>query len=110
MSFYKRAREDEDIQIKVAAGEPMSAESFVLRALSSCARALPADAAEWDVSGLLHDDQPFSRETVSCWLQCCYNSNYGAELDSDSISLLGTVTGLAQVLRLPVQWDHMQGC
>jgi hypothetical protein len=98
MSFYKRYREDEDIQIEVAAGEPLSAESFVLRALSSCARALPADAAEWDVSGLLHDDQPFSRETVSCWLQCCYNSNYGAELDSDSISLLGTVTGLAQVL------------
>ena len=100
MASRKRARQDEDIQIKVAAGESLAAESFVLRALSSCARALPADAAEWDVSGLLSDGQPFSCETVSCWLQCGYRNIYGtaAELGSDSISVLSTVTGLTQVL------------
>jgi hypothetical protein len=61
---------------------------------------VPADATEWDVSGLLHDGQPFSRETVSCWLQCGYHTIYrtAAELDSDSISILSTVSGLAQVL------------
>jgi hypothetical protein len=99
MSSAKRAREDEDIQIRVAAGQPVAAESFVLRSFSSCARSLPADAEEWDVSGLLFDGQPFSHETVSCWLQCCSSSIYGAAvLDSDSISMLSTVTGLAQVL------------
>jgi hypothetical protein len=99
MSSRKRARE-EDIQIRVAVGEALTAESFVLRALSSCARALPGDAAEWDVSGLLFDGQPFDRETVCCWLQCGYRHIYGAaaELDSNSVSLLSTVSGLAQVL------------
>jgi hypothetical protein len=72
----------------------------MLRTLSSCAKALPADAAEWDVSGLLFDGQPFSRETVSCWLQCGCSAVYAEDeqLDTDSVSMLSTVTGLAQVL------------
>jgi hypothetical protein len=100
MASRKRARQDEDIQIKVASGEPVAAESFVLRALCSCARALPADAEQWDISAMLCDGQPFTYETVSCWLQCGYRNIYGtaAELDSDSISVLSTVTGLTQVL------------
>ena len=98
MSSHKRAREDEDIQIKVAAGESVAAESFVLRALSSCARALPADAADWDVSGLLIDGQPYSRAVVSCWVQCCNSHNYVEDLDTDSINQLSTVIGLTQVL------------
>ena len=99
MSSRKRSRDEEDVQIRTAAGEPLAADSFVLRALSTCARALPADAAVWDVSGLLYDGQPFTRETVACWLQCCCSSIHGtAELDCDSISMISTVTGLAQVL------------
>ena len=48
---------------------------------------------------MLFDGQPFSRETVSCWLQCCSSSIYGAAaLDSNIISMLSTVMGLAQVL------------
>ena len=93
MSSRKRGRdpEDEDVQIRVAAGEPVAAESAVLRALSSCARraldrTLPVHAAEWDVSGLLLDGKPYSRDTVSCWVQCCNSHNYGTNLDSDSIN------------------------
>ena len=71
----------------------------MLRTLSSCAKALPADA-EWDVSGLLYDGQRFSRETVSCWLQCGCSAVHAEDeqLETDSISMLSTVTGLAQVL------------
>ena len=100
MSSRKRDREEENIQIKVAYGMSLAADSFVLRALSSCARALPADAAEWDVSGLLYDGQPFSRETVACWLQCGYSHIYAedSQLEPESIAQLSTVTGLAQVL------------
>jgi hypothetical protein len=48
------------MHIKVAAGQHLEAESFVLRSFSVCARNLPAAAEEWDVSGLLIDGQPFS--------------------------------------------------
>lgn len=100
MSSNKRYREDEDIQIRVATGEPLAADSFVLRAHSTCARALPADAAVWDVSGLLYEGQPFSRETVVCWLQCVCFAVHGddEQLQPDSINQLSTARGLAQVL------------
>ena len=96
----KRFREEEeDIQIRVAAGEPLGAESYVLRTFSSCARALPVDAAEWDVSGLLFDGHPFSHETVSCWLNCAQHLVEGcAELGAQNIQHLSTVAGLTQVL------------
>jgi hypothetical protein len=95
----KRAREDEDIQIRVAEGEPLAAEACMLRTLSSCAKALPADAEEWDVSGLMFDGQPFNRETVSCWLNCARSLHEGLEeLGAQDIQQLSTVTGLTQVL------------
>jgi hypothetical protein len=99
MSSRKRAREDEDIQIRVAAGEPLAAEACMLRTLSSCAKALPADAAEWDVSGLMYEGQPFSRETVSCWLNCARSLTEGLEeLSEQDMQQLSTVAGLTQLL------------
>ena len=87
------------MHIRVAAGEPVPADSAVLRAHSSCARVLPADASEWDVSGLLFDGKPFTRETVSCWLRCAQNFLDGsADLDAQDTQQLSTVTGLTQVL------------
>lgn len=94
----KRDRE-EDIQIKVAVGQPIDAESLMLRPFSSVARALPSDAQQWDVSGLLQDGQPFSRETVQCWLSCIYSSLHGpAELSAEDCQQLSTAKGLQQVL------------
>jgi hypothetical protein len=71
----------------------------MLRPFSSVARALPSDAKQWDVSGLLLDGEPFSRETVQCWLSCIYSSLHGpAELSSEDCQQLSTATGLRQVL------------
>jgi hypothetical protein len=85
MRSLKRRRET-DLLIKVAAGEPLEAESLLLRSLSCAvsdsARGLPAAAEEWDVSGLLLDGQPFTRETVSCWLSCAYSAIHGTVLGS----------------------------
>ena len=98
MGSRKRNREV-DLLIKVAIGHPLQAESFVLRSFSNSARGLPAAAEEWDVSGLLLDGQPFSRETVSCWLSCGYSAVDGMqELGHQDIQLLSTVEGLTQVL------------
>jgi hypothetical protein len=95
----KRDRE-EDIQIKVAVGQPLDAESHVLRTFSSVARALPFDVQQWDISGLLLDGQePFSRATVQCWLSCIYSSLHGpAELSKEDCQQLSTAKGLQQVL------------
>jgi hypothetical protein len=90
---------DSDMHIRVAAGESLEAESFVLRSFSDCARNLPPAAEEWDVSGLLLDGQPFSRDTVACWLSCVYSTVEGIqELTAQDIQQLSTVTGLTQLL------------
>jgi hypothetical protein len=50
--------------------------------LSSC---------QWDVSGLLLDSEPFSHDTVKCWVGCAYSALYvQAELDEDDIQQLST--------------------
>ncbi len=97
MSSRKRTRET-DVLIKVASGQPLEAESFVLRSFSDSARGLPAAAEEWDVSGLLFDGQPFSRDTVACWLSCAYSVLHSEELGPDNVEQLSTVAGLTQVL------------
>ena len=98
MRSLKRRRET-DLLSKVAAGEPLEAESLLLRSLCDSARGLPAAAEEWDVSGLLLDGQPFTRETVSCWLSCAYSAIHGIrELSAQQVDQLSTVTGLTQVL------------
>lgn len=98
MSSRKRSRE-EDLSIKVASGQPLQADCLLVRSMCDSARGLPAAAEEWDVSGLLLDGQPFSREIVSCWLSCVNSLVDGPTvLGSQDIDQLSTVTGLTQVL------------
>jgi hypothetical protein len=98
----KRDREEEtaaDMVVKVAEGEPLPAQSFLLRTFSAVARALPADAEQWDVSGLLYDgQQPFSRATVQCWLACARSCTGMGELGAEDIEQLSTAKGLHEVL------------
>jgi hypothetical protein len=98
MGSRKRSR-DVDMHIKLAAGASVPAESFLLRKISDVARDLPAASAEWDVSGLLLNGQPFSNTTVQCWLDCAYYPLYGtAELDPEDLQHISTVKGLHDVL------------
>ena len=98
MSGRKRSREM-DLLIKLASGQSLQADSQLLRGLCDSARSLPAAADEWDVSGLLLDGQPFSRETVSCWMNCVNSIADGrTDLGQQDIEQLSTVTGLTQVL------------
>jgi hypothetical protein len=97
MSTRKRCRED--LNIKVASGKSLHADSLLVRSLCDSARGLPAAADVWDVSGLLLDGQPFSRETVSCWISCVYSLADGlTQLSQQDIEQLSTVSGLTQVL------------
>lgn len=98
MGSRKRSRET-DMAIKVASGDPIEADSLLVRTSCDNARGLPAPADVWDVSGLLLDGQPFARDTVSCWLNCACSAVHGmAELNEQDVQQLSTVAGLAQVL------------
>lgn len=59
----------EHLNIKYAAdAAPLVTDRFSVQCYSSCARALPAAAEEWDLSQLLLEGQPVQRETVVSWL------------------------------------------
>lgn len=95
----KCSRDEADMLIKLTADDPLQAESFIIRTFSSVARGLPADATEFNVSELLLDGQPYSKETIQCWLNCGRRTVYGpAELEAVDISMLSTVHQLHQVL------------
>lgn len=99
ITIPRKHTKEADVQIQLAAGDKLQAESFILRTFSSCARVLPSDADVWDVSGFLYDGEPFSYAAVKCWLDCAYSSVYGAaELDAADINLLQSATALRQVL------------
>lgn len=49
----------------------------VLNVMSSCARGLPADAAQWDLSLLLVEGQPVHKQTVLSWVNKAYLCTYG---------------------------------
>lgn len=88
-----------DMLIKVAAAEPIPARGLLLRTCSACAEQIPADATEWDVSGFLLDGEPFSRDTVKCWLNCgCSLLHGAAALDADDTACLESASGLHSVL------------
>lgn len=94
-------REDKDLQIRVAAGHPLSIKSHTARNSSSVAEGQPSGAEVWDVSGLRNslDRSTFSRETVSTWVNCVYAATYGPrELAPEDLQLLSSATGLQQVL------------
>jgi hypothetical protein len=105
MSSRKRNRqtassaavEDGQCTIKLADAS-LPADLAALRVFSSCARGLPVDAQEWDLSGLQVDGQSVSRATVEAWLACVDSVVAGSPLDLISTPLLKTAKGLQQLL------------
>jgi hypothetical protein len=77
MTSRKRSRQSgvDDAElglVKLADGDSLAADLVLVRACSSCARGLPVDAIEWDLSGLLIDGTPVQRTTVQAcpvWTQ-----------------------------------------
>jgi hypothetical protein len=77
----------------------LEADRQVVCLFSGVARGLP-DADEWDLSGLLVDGQPVSRETVVAWLnaayQAAYEEDFEAQQKADNPAC--SMTGLYQLL------------
>jgi hypothetical protein len=108
----KRCREEEqDMVVKLAEGEPLPVDGLLLRMFSGVARGLPADAVEWDVSGLRYnEDKNFSRSAVSTWLNCARYVLHGPdELGDEDTALLRTAEGLHAVLSFAHAVDSPAG-
>jgi hypothetical protein len=89
MSARKRSHLDlgdaPTLSIKVGSGNCITGVSReVLNLLSSCARGLPADAAQWDLSLLLVEGQHVCKQTVLSWLNKAYLCTYG-EMFADGV-------------------------
>jgi hypothetical protein len=75
--------EARQLPIRLVNGETLSADESVLRACSSAARGLPADADVWDLSNLLIAGEPVQRKPVISWLNMCYNAVHGEPFVAD---------------------------
>jgi hypothetical protein len=69
--------EDEPVlRLQLAVDEPdkppLEASTRLLHACSTCAFGLPRDSSTWDLSNLLIDGHPVSRDTVTAWLKVIY--------------------------------------
>jgi hypothetical protein len=78
---------------------PLEASSLLLHANSSCARGLPRDSDTWDLSNLLIDGQPVSRDTVTAWLNAVYKHHEDVPLEEKEPRCSPpSATGLYQLL------------
>jgi hypothetical protein len=78
----------------------LEAGKWVLLAVSSVAGGLPAEADEWDLSGLLVDSQPVSRATVVAWLNAAYQAVLGQvfEAQQPEVDPARSVEGMYKLL------------
>jgi hypothetical protein len=93
------AFEEPQLRIVLHNGDVLHAPVHGVKCMSACACNLPADAPEWDLSGLLVDGQPVSLSIVKAWLGAVYKQlgeeQYWLALDTTSQEM----EGLYQLLR-----------
>uniref|UniRef100_A0A383V7L2 Uncharacterized protein n=1 Tax=Tetradesmus obliquus TaxID=3088 RepID=A0A383V7L2_TETOB len=91
--------EDQTLHIKLAEGDAVEADAYVLRLFSSVARSLPHDARDWDLSNLLLDAQPVTRPTVIAWLNAVYRRAYESDFEQQDPNPACSFQGLFQLLQ-----------
>lgn len=103
---------DEDaLQIKLAdsTGPALCPDSVVLAAFSGCIRRLPADADVWDLSNLLIEGRPVTRDVVLAWLNAAYFQAQDVEFDSTAQLIQCKLPGLTQLLAFADAVDSSKG-
>jgi hypothetical protein len=99
-------------RILLAGGESLQAPAYVLRCMSSCACGLPADAADWDLSGLLLEGLPVPAATVKAWLGAvcnCLKTEFDGGYQTELSSACRTAKGLYQLLQFADAVGSRQG-
>jgi hypothetical protein len=74
------------------------ADRFLLDFWSSCARGLPADAAEWDLSQLLVEGKAVERSTVVAWLNAAHQITHLKDFEQQQDNPAVNMTGLVELL------------
>jgi hypothetical protein len=77
---------------------PLEASTRLLHACSTCAFGLPRDASTWDLSNLLIDGHPVSRDTVTAWLNVVYMHQDDVAYGDATSPAAASATQLYQVL------------
>jgi hypothetical protein len=91
--------DDEDLVI-ISLGKGvkfLSANGYVLRCYSMCARYLPPEATVWDLSSLLVEGHPPSYDVVATWLDVLHMVHEGDTTREEQIKL-DTLEGVCQLL------------
>ncbi|WIA34147.1 hypothetical protein OEZ86_012511 [Tetradesmus obliquus] len=84
--------------LDAAAAAPLVAAAYLVRMYSAVAMQLP-ETDEWDLSGLLLDGQPVSRDTVVAWLNAAYqNILYETYFEEQQDGPACSVDGLYKLL------------
>ena len=75
--------DDESIKIRIShEADPLVAALLPIQVLSQCARGLPAEIEEWDLSNLLINGHPVYRRTVVAWLNRAYQYIYSVDFEA----------------------------
>jgi hypothetical protein len=77
---------------------PLEAPLVLLRASCSCARGPPRDSDTWDLSNLLIDGKPVSRDTVTAWLNVVYTLHEDVPFEEVQPVAAASATRLYQLL------------
>lgn len=88
------AQEEGHISIRLADNITLSAKANILRSCSSCAEGLPADAEEWDLSQLLVEGDPVTKETAVAWLNSAYQRILDSEFEKQREDVRCSATGV----------------
>jgi hypothetical protein len=88
---------DEYLTVKLQ-GVCVTCLDWLLRAGSTVACGLPKAASTWDLSGLLINGQPVSRDVLVAWLNAAYHHLLGATFEPQDPDLTTTAAGLSAVL------------
>lgn len=88
------AQEEGQISIRLADNITLSAKANILRTCSSCAEGLPADAQEWDLSQLLVEGDPVTKETAVAWLNSAYQRILDSEFEKQREDVRCSATGV----------------
>jgi hypothetical protein len=103
------AFEEPQLRIVLHTGDVLHAPVYGVKCMSACACNLPADAPEWDLSGLLVDGQPVSLSIVKAWLGAVYKQLGDGQYAEDLHATSRTVEGLYQLLRFADAVGSRQG-
>lgn len=111
---FSQLQDEPTIRIQLADNNPDAPQlidsSRLLCAGSSCAFGLPRDSSTWDLSKLLLDGKPVTREVAVSWLNALYKLLDDVPFAETQTKTPVSATHLYQLLALQTLWAAARAC